>query len=313
MRKEYKIDESLVGIRLDKVLTLLDTSLSRTKASDLIEEDYVSVNDNFVNQSYKTKLNDNIVIEFEEVYDDILEPEDIPLDIVYEDDDVLVVNKPAGMVVHPANGHHSGTLVNALLYRFKNLSTLNGETRPGIVHRIDKETSGLIMVAKTNFAHQKLQDQLKDKTLSRNYFALVQGELPYEAGKIEGPIGRSKVDRKKMMVVSDGKDATTLYNIVERFSGFTFISCSLLTGRTHQIRVHLSTIKFPIVGDIIYGPKKPLLNHMLLHAYELQFKHPRTGKLIKVYADMPEYFKKALNDLRTNGKFMEENENEFKN
>jgi len=302
MKKEFKINEDMINTRLDKALVLSDPSLSRTKVQSLIEDENVIVNGKYEKSSYKTKLNDIIVLEEDESEDfDCLQPENIPLDIVYEDEDIVVINKKAGMVVHPANGHHSGTLVNALLYHFKNLSTLSGETRPGIVHRIDKETSGLIMVAKSDYAHQKLQDQLKSKTANRIYYCLVQGELPHNEGMIKAPIGRSNVDRKKMMVRVDGKEAITHFKVIKRFNGYTLLMCALETGRTHQIRVHLSTIKFPIVGDEIYGPKKVLLNHMLLHASKLQFVHPRTNQLVVCEADLPEYFKETLDNLEKYG------------
>lgn len=287
--------------RLDKVLALLVKELTRTKAQELIDQGKVKVNGEVAKASLKVKENDVVEIEQIEQVDNGLHSENIPLDIVYEDDDVLVINKPIGMVVHPANGHYEGTLVNALLYHFEELSTISGETRPGIVHRLDKETSGLIMVAKNNFAHLDLSKQLKAKTAYRRYLALVHGELPHNEGTIMAPIGRKKDDRKKMAVVADGKDAVTHFKVLERLPGYTFIECILETGRTHQIRVHLQTIKFPIVGDNIYGPKKMAYDYQLLHATTLAFNHPRTGNKVEVNAPLPKHFEEALENLRTTG------------
>jgi 23S rRNA pseudouridine1911/1915/1917 synthase len=221
------------------------------------------------------------------------------LEIVYEDEDVVVVNKPQGMVVHPSAGHPNGTLVNGLLYQIKNLSTINDVVRPGIVHRIDKDTSGLLMVAKNDRAHESLAQQLKDKTSLRKYVALVHGEIPHEKGRIEAPIGRSKVNRKMQAVIEGGKSAVTHFEVLKRFEGYTLIELQLETGRTHQIRVHMNYIGYPVAGDPLYGPKKTLKgNGQFLHAKLLGFEHPTTGENIVFEAPLPEIFKKTLKQLQ---------------
>lgn len=228
-----------------------------------------------------------------------IEPEDLHLDIYYEDADVLVVNKPKGMVVHPSNGHFTGTLVNGLMYHCKDLSGINGVLRPGIVHRIDKDTSGLLMVAKNDYAHEKLAAQLGEKTVTRKYFALVHGNIPHEAGTIDAPIGRDPADRQRMAVVDNGKDAVTHFRVLERFDRFTFIECRLETGRTHQIRVHMKYIGHPLAGDPKYGPKKTIdFGGQALHAGVLGFRHPRTGETLTFEAPLPDDFAHLLNTLR---------------
>ncbi len=298
---DFIIDSSLNNERLDKALSTLIEDLTRTKAQELIDGHYVLVNDGPCKASSKVKTGDRIHLKEYQEPDIGLHSENIPLDIRYEDDDLLVINKPAGMVVHPANGHYEGTLVNALLYHFQELSNLSGEMRPGIVHRLDKETSGLIMVAKNNLAHESLSKQLKSKTAYRRYLALVHGELPHNEGTIIAPIGRMKNDRKKMAIVADGKPAITHFKVLERFPGFTYVECLLETGRTHQIRVHFQAAKFPIVGDIIYGPKHPAFDHQLLHAATLAFIHPRKEIRVQVEAPLPNYFEEVLDNLRTYG------------
>ena len=300
----YVVQKSDTGTRLDKLLTgLLD--LSRTKIKVLFDNDDVTIDDKIAKPSMKVKEGQVLECEEYEQPDMSIKAENIPLDIVYEDDDVIVINKPIGMVVHPANGHYEGTLVNALLYHFQELANKDDPIRPGIVHRIDKETSGLLMVAKNDKALESLSSQLKDKTAYRRYLAIIQGELPHNEATIIAPIGRNKSDRKQMMVEANGKNAITHVKVLERFSGFTYVECLLETGRTHQIRVHLKYIKFPIVGDIIYGPKHPLYPQQLLHAQKLAFVHPTTKKLVEVEAPLPNYFEKALANLRKYGKLTE--------
>lgn len=227
------------------------------------------------------------------------EAEDIPIDIVYEDEDLAIINKAQGMVVHPSAGHSSGTLVNALLYHIKDLSTINGVVRPGIVHRIDKDTSGLLMIAKNDKAHHILADELKAKKSLRKYLAIVHGNLPNDRGMIEAPIGRSEKDRKKQAVTAKGKDAITRFQVVERFGDFTLVELSLETGRTHQIRVHMAYIGHPVAGDPLYGPRKTLAgNGQFLHAQTLGFTHPSTGEMVTFTAEPPIIFRQTLEKLR---------------
>ncbi len=300
----FSIDSQLSAQRLDKALVVLLPQFSRTQVQHLIDEGDVLVNDKETKASQKLNAGDQVYVFPPEVIEMNVEPQNIPLDIVYEDDDLLVINKPVDMVVHPAPGHHNDTLVNALLFHFQTLSSVNGVVRPGIVHRIDKDTSGLLMIAKNDEAHEKLAAQLKDKTAYRRYLALVKGEIPHPEGTIRAPIGRSRSDRKKMAVVSEGKAAVTNFKVLERFHGFTLIECLLETGRTHQIRVHLNYIKFPIVGDQVYGGKNDYgFQSQLLHAATLSFMHPKTDKRITVDAPLPAIFEKALEKLRTEGSF----------
>lgn len=297
---EYIINKEFENKRLDVVIPLLNNEISRSKVQTLIDNDDVSVNGKKQKASYKVKENDVIEVNYE-IIPLNFEPENIPLDIVYEDDDVVVINKPQGMVVHPSNGHYSGTLVNGLLYHFKQLSNIDS-IRPGIVHRIDKDTSGLIMVAKNDLAHDFLANQLKDKTAYRQYIALVRGEVNVNKGKIDAPIGRSFKDRKLMAIVNDGKPSVTHFEVIKRFNGYTLISCLLETGRTHQIRVHMAYIGYPIVGDTSYGSKNTYgLNGQLLHATKLSFIHPKTKERITVEAPLPQYFNDVLNNLETKG------------
>lgn len=290
------------GIRIDRALIALGSNLSRTQIQRLIEDGDVLINDSEVKASYKVKENDVITIFNQDAPSMDVEPKNIPLNIVFEDQDLVVINKPMNMVVHPAAGHYDDTLVNALLYHFQQLSHKDESIRPGIVHRIDKDTSGLIMVAKNDYAHEKLAEQLKAKTASRRYLALVKGEIPHQEGTIKAPIGRSKSDRKRMAVVAEGKQAVTHFKVLERFPGFTFIECLLETGRTHQIRVHLHYIKYPIVGDAIYGGKQQYgFAGQLLHAAGLTFIHPTSGQVMQLEAPLPDYFQDALTRLRTQG------------
>ncbi|OJG23547.1 RluA family pseudouridine synthase [Enterococcus columbae DSM 7374 = ATCC 51263] len=249
--------------------------------------------------NYKVKEPMSITIQLPEPKELTLIPENIPLEILYEDADVAVVNKPQGMVVHPSAGHPQGTLVNALLYHLKDLSTINDVIRPGIVHRIDKDTSGLLMIAKNDFAHEKLAEQLKEKTSLRKYVALVHGVIPHDKGTITAPIGRSKQDRKKQAVVEEGKHAVTHFTVLERFNDFTLIELKLETGRTHQIRVHMQYIGYPLAGDPVYGPRKTLKgNGQFLHAQTLGFTHPTTGEWMEFTTPLPTIFTQTLADLR---------------
>ncbi|MGX7418742.1 RluA family pseudouridine synthase [Carnobacterium gallinarum] len=285
--------------RLDKVLTELLPDKSRSQLQQWVKEGAVLVNQEPSKANYKVQQGDKIqIIEPEAVPLEIL-AENIPLDIVYEDEDVLVVNKPQGMVVHPSAGHMTGTLVNALMYHIKDLSGINGVVRPGIVHRIDKDTSGLLMVAKNDHAHEKLAAQLKDKTSLREYIALVHGEIPHEKGTIDAPIGRAKEDRKKQAIIDDGRPAVTHFKVIEALQDFTLVSLKLETGRTHQIRVHMRYIGYPIAGDPTYGPKKTLSgNGQFLHAKVLGFKHPTTGEFLTFEAPLPAIFEETLTELR---------------
>ncbi|MCY9806856.1 RluA family pseudouridine synthase [Lentilactobacillus senioris] len=288
--------------RIDKVAAELDPTLSRSAAKEMIDAGLIKVNDVVVKAKTTVQPGDLVSVAAREPETLEVIPEDIPLDIVYEDDDVIVVNKPQGMVVHPAPGHTSHTLVNALLFHSP-LSTINGTYRPGIVHRIDKDTSGLLMVAKNDNAHQSLSAQLKAKTNLRKYIALVHGIIEEDEGTINAPLGRSPKDRKKQAIVANGREAVTHFKVLERFEHYTLIECQLETGRTHQIRVHLKYINHPIAGDPIYGPKKTLKgNGQFLHAGELGFTHPVTGEFLTFEAPLPAVFKQTLDQLRLNDK-----------
>lgn len=297
---EFKItDESQVGQRIDKLLSEMNDEWSRSQLQDWIKEDLVKVNDKVIKSNYKVKLNDHIIVTEKEVVEADIQPEDLNLDIYYEDEDVAIVYKPKGMVVHPSPGHYTGTLVNGLMYQIKDLSGINGEIRPGIVHRIDKDTSGLLMVAKNDIAHRGLVEQLMDKTVKRKYTALVHGNIPHDYGTVDAPIGRNKNDRQAMAVVDDGKDAVTHFNVLEHFKDYTLIECELETGRTHQIRVHMKYIGFPLVGDPKYGPKKTLdIGGQALLAGAIGFEHPVTHEYIERSSELPKEFKNLLEDIR---------------
>ena len=283
--------------RIDKVLTALEPEITRSQLKNLINDGHVTVNGQAVKPKYKVQAGDKISLVKPEPQSLELTPENIPLDIVYEDDDVIVVNKPQGMVVHPAPGHPDHTLVNALLYHSP-LSTINGTFRPGIVHRIDKDTSGLLMVAKNDLAHQSLAEQLRNKTNKREYLALVYGQIKEDEGTIDAPLGRNPQDRKKQAVVKGGRHAVTHFKVIKRYDNFTLVKCILETGRTHQIRVHMKYIGHPLVGDPLYGPRKVIgKNGQFLHAALLGFKHPRTGKEMVFEAPLPENFQKMLDKL----------------
>ncbi|OAO26862.1 RluA family pseudouridine synthase [Staphylococcus capitis] len=297
---EFKItDETQVGQRIDKFLSESNDAWSRSQLQDWIKEDLVKVNDKVIKSNYKVKLNDHIIVTEKEVVEADIQPEDLDLDIYYEDDDVAIVYKPKGMVVHPSPGHYTGTLVNGLMYQIKNLSGINGEIRPGIVHRIDKDTSGLLMVAKNDIAHRGLVEQLMAKSVKRKYTALVHGNIPHDYGTVDAPIGRNKNDRQAMAVVDDGKEAVTHFNVIEHFKDYTLIECELETGRTHQIRVHLKYIGYPLVGDPKYGPKRTLdIGGQALHAGVIGFEHPVTHEYIERSTDLPNDFKDLLEDIR---------------
>jgi len=288
------------GIRLDKYISEKETDISRSFAAKLAEEGGIEVNGKKVQKNYKTKSGDSIKIILPEPEFTEAKPEDIPLDIVYEDSELLVVNKPQGMVVHPAVGNYSGTLVNALLYHCEGgLSAINGVIRPGIVHRIDKDTSGLLVVAKNNDAHIFLSEQIKLKKANRRYATLLNGVIK-EDGVVSKPIARHPSDRKKMAIVAGGREAVTHYFVREAFDGYTLAECVLETGRTHQIRVHMASIGHSVVGDKTYGIKKEKfkLDGQLLHAETLGFVHPKSGEYMEFYAPVPTYFNEVIEKLR---------------
>lgn len=287
--------------RIDRFLNNNLEDLSRNRIQKLIEEKKVLVNNKSINKNYKLKENDKIIINIEEPKEIDILPENIPLNIVYEDEDVILVNKPQDMVVHPANGHYSHTLVNALMYHCKdNLSGINGVMRPGIVHRIDKDTSGILIIAKNDKAHQKLASQLEEHSMTRVYYAIVYNNLKNDKGTIDAPIGRHPIDRKKMAVTDkNSKRAVTHYEVLQRFNKYTFIKLKLETGRTHQIRVHMSYIGNPLLGDIVYGKEKQpfKLVGQVLHAKVLGFVHPTTNKYMEFETELPQYFKDILKKL----------------
>ncbi|CAM4280336.1 RluA family pseudouridine synthase [Jeotgalicoccus halotolerans] len=297
------ITEEHAGERLDTVLAGVVENTSRTDIQNRVKSGHITVNGKTVKPNYKVKKDDRIeLLERENVEADIV-PENLNLDIVYEDDDVAVVNKDRGMVVHPAAGHASGTLVNGLMDQLDNLSGINGELRPGIVHRIDKDTSGLLMVAKNDVAHRHLVEQLVEKSVTRKYTALVHGVIPHNLGTIEAPIGRNPKERQDMAVVDEGKDAVTHFNVLERFDNFTLVECILETGRTHQIRVHMKYIGYPLAGDPKYGPRKTLdVGGQLLHAGVLGFTHPKTGERMEFKKELPKYFTDVLDEIRLSEK-----------
>lgn len=288
-------------LRLDIVLGKRCPNFSRAHIKKMIDEEKVLLNGKKVKSGEKVKVGQEVEYEIEEVKPLDAQAEDIEFEIVYEDEDLLVINKPQGLVVHPCSSTRSGTLVNGLLYRIKDLSGINGVLRPGIVHRLDKNTSGLMLVAKNDFAHQSLAKQIKDKTCARKYLALLEGNLKEDEGKIETYIDRSKSDRKKMAVSSSGRLATTLYRVVERFANACLVEFSLKTGRTHQIRVHAKELGHPVVGDDVYGHAVKDLQGQLLHSYSITFNHPRTEKELHFEIGLPDYFERYLQKLRSKG------------
>ena len=296
-------DEEQKNLRIDKFLSEQLPDQSRSYLQKLLKEGNVTVNEKTVKANYKVQLSDTVKLELPEPECPDILPEDIPLDILYEDEDVLIINKPKGMVVHPSAGHYTHTVVNAVMFHCKeHLSGINGVMRPGIVHRIDMDTTGAIVICKNDMAHQSLADQLKEHSITRKYRALVHGNLKEDEGTVEGPIGRHATDRKKMAInYKNGKPAVTHYKVLERFGAYTFIECQLETGRTHQIRVHMASIGHPLVGDITYGPAKCPFKHLqgqCLHAMVLGFVHPRTNEYIEFSAPLPEYVTDLLENLR---------------
>lgn len=299
MNVTYTIEEQHAGERIDKAVSSLQTEWSRTQIGNWVSEGVLTVNGEVVKPKYKVKTGDVIEITVPEVEELEIVAEDLNLEIIYEDADVLVVNKPRGMVVHPAPGHTTGTLVNGLMHHCTDLSGINGVMRPGIVHRIDKDTSGLLMVAKNDMAHESLVNQLVAKTVTRKYTALVHGHIAHDKGTIDAPIGRDTKDRQKQAVVDGGKHAVTHFQVVERFGDYTLVECRLETGRTHQIRVHMNYIGFPLVGDPKYGPRKTIdFGGQVLHAGILGFNHPRTGEYLEFSSPLPEDFEQLLATLR---------------
>ena len=297
----FEITDELEDTRIDKCLSVLIDSLSRTYIQKMVKEGQVKVNGNPVKGSYRLKCDDLVAFPLPKAVEPNIEPEDIPLNILYEDSDLLIVNKPKGMVVHPAAGHYSGTMVNALLYHCKGqLSGINGVMRPGIVHRIDMNTTGSVIVCKNDKAHQSIAAQLKEHSVTRRYHAICVGVLKEDTGVIDRPIGRHPTERKKMAVdVRGGKRAVTHYRVLKRFEKYTYIECELETGRTHQIRVHMAALGHPLLGDEVYGPKKSShrLEGQTLHAKTLGFVHPATGEYLEVDAPLPEYFQHLLKVL----------------
>lgn len=298
MNLKFQTEEK--GQRIDKYLCE-QTQLTRSRIQQLIEQGAVVVNGKATKSNYKINPGDLIEVSYEDLSELDVVAQDIPLDIRYEDSDVIVINKPRGMVVHPANGNQQGTLVNALLYHCKDLSGINGVLRPGIVHRIDKDTTGLIIVAKNDKAHLELSKQLQDKTVNRLYYALVHGTFAHDYGTIDAPIGRDETDRQKMAVTEkNSKEARTHFRVLERFKDYSLVECRLETGRTHQIRVHMRYIDHPIVGDEKYGYRRTMkIGGQLLHAHQLEFVHPSTGEKMVVEAEIPQDFAEVLQRLRT--------------
>ena len=293
-KNEYIIVDDVVGLRLDKAISVLCEDLSRNAVQQLIDDENILVNGNVANKKYSVKKNDVVTVVLPEPKELSIDAENIPLDIVYEDEHLLVVNKPKGMVVHPAAGNYNGTLVNALLYHCgDSLSGINGVIRPGIVHRIDKDTSGLLIVAKNDTAHKGLAEQIKDHSFTREYKTVVVGNVKDNEGTIDAPIGRHPKDRKKQAVTDkNSRNAVSHFEVLERFNGFTFLKVRLETGRTHQIRVHMAYRGTPVAGDIVYGnPKKTYgLQGQCLHAATIGFIHPITKEYLEFTSDLPDYF-----------------------
>ena len=304
MGLQFCIEEEQSGERIDKYLSSVLPDLSRSYIQKLIKEEQVTVDNTIVKANYKLSVGELVNVEEPELKEPDIVAENIPLDILYEDADLLIVNKPKGMVVHPSAGHYSGTLVNALMYYCKDeLSGINGVMRPGIVHRIDMDTTGSLIVCKNDFSHNQIAEQLKEHSITRIYHAIVHGVLKEDEGTISGPIGRHPIDRKKMSInEKNGKPAVTHYKVLQRFHNFTYIQCQLETGRTHQIRVHMSSIGHPLLGDTVYGPSRTnsKLQGQTLHAKTIGIQHPRTGDYLEIDAPLPEYFVKLLEKLQNN-------------
>lgn len=298
--KEYNVKET---DRLDKIVCNLETTISRETIQRMIKTGKIMVNGKIQKPSYRTVIGDIITIEAEKAVEIDLKPQEMPLDIIFEDDDILVVNKEKGIVVHPGNGNPDGTLANAVIARCKeSLSGIGGKIRPGIVHRIDKDTSGLVIIAKNDASHINISQQIQNRQVKKTYIALVRGIVKENEATINMPIGRSEKDRKKMAVTKNGKEAITHFKVLKRYTGFTLLEVNIETGRTHQIRVHLSEIGYPIVGDEVYSNGKNPFNikGQMLHAAKLDFKHPKTGKEVFVEAPLPQYFVDVLNSLEKN-------------
>lgn len=299
-KRGIKLDKIIVDkqdVRLDVYITDKYKDLSRTMVQKLIEEGNIKVNGNIKKLSYKVQLNDEISICIPEAKETDLKPQEIPIEVVYEDDDIIVVNKPKGLVVHPANGNPDGTLVNAIMAMCKeSLSGIGGELRPGIVHRLDKDTSGLLIVAKNDKAHINMSEQIKNRQVTKKYIALVRGVIQEDDATIDMPIGRSTKDRKKMAVTKSGKQAVTHFKVLKRYPKYTLLEVKIDTGRTHQIRVHMAEIGHPVVGDMVYsnGKNDFGIQGQMLHAKSLDFKHPITGKQMHLEAEIPQYFKSIL-------------------
>ena len=298
---EFEVKDENVSERIDKYISSKNEDISRVMVQRLIDEGNVLVNGKGTKASYKVQTGDKILVRIEDPKPTELVPQEIPLDVVYEDNDILVINKQKGLVVHPGNGNQDGTLVNAILARCKDsLSGIGGEIRPGIVHRIDKDTSGLLIVAKNDKAHINMSNQIKEHKVKKTYLALVRGVIKENLATINMPIARSTKDRVKMAVDKNGKNAVTHIKVLERFNGYTYIEVNIETGRTHQIRVHMSQIGYPLVGDYVYSNgKNPFgVEGQMLHSYKLEFEHPITGKKMELTAELPKYFKDVLDELR---------------
>lgn len=297
----FCVSEDDEGERVDKYLSLLLPDLTRSYIQKQIQDDLLLVNEKVSKANYRLKAEDKVLLSVPDSVIPDIEPENIPVEIVYEDEDVAIVNKPQGMVVHPSSGHYNGTLVNALLYHLNGrLSGINGVLRPGIVHRIDKDTSGLLIICKNDFSHGKIAEQLKVHSANRIYHAIVHGKVKDDTGVIDAPIGRSSVDRKKMAINYDGKRAVTHYKVLERFKDYTYIELKLETGRTHQIRVHMTSIGHPLMGDPVYMPQKEPIHceGQMLHAKTIGFVSPSKGNYIEFDSELPDHFEKALKYLR---------------
>lgn len=298
---EFLTGEESKDLRLDVFLKQNIEEISRTYIQKLIKDGYANVNGIVPKTNYKVNSGDKVCLNVPETEEPDIVAQEMPLDIVYEDDDVILINKPKGMVVHPAAGHYTGTLVNGLMHHCKdNLSGINGVLRPGIVHRIDMDTTGILIACKNDVAHQKISEQLKEHSITRRYRALVYGVIKEDEGVVDAPIGRHPIDRKKMAInPKNGKSAITHYRVLERFREYTYIECELETGRTHQIRVHMASLHHPLVGDQVYGPEKNYfhLQGQCLHAMVLGFVHPRTHEYMEFCADLPQYFSELLKKL----------------
>lgn len=299
--KNFEITQQLVNLRLDKVVVKLSPDISRMSVQRLIDNQHIKVNNELQKSSYKVKLGDIIQIQQQQPKQVEIKAQKIPIEVVYQDNDIIVVNKPKGLVVHPANGNPDGTLVNAIMEICKeSLSGIGGKLRPGIVHRIDKDTSGLLIIAKNDRSHIIMSDQFKNKQVKKTYIALVRGTIKENEATINMPISRSKIDRKKMCVSKEGRQAITHFKVLERYEKYTLIEINLETGRTHQIRVHMAYIGFPIIGDMVYSNgKNPFgVIGQMLHAQKIQFKHPITNKEIELEARLPQYFQDVLDEIK---------------